>query len=522
MTATELGPVSPPRPDGLGRAGAVRRAVLAGLLAAGSFCALVVLVQRADAAVALGVAVMAVAGLAMVARPEIATLLTIFLIYINFPAILTKQHGLPHVVAGSFVLLLGFPLLHFLLLRRESLRIDRTFQLMLVLLGVYLVASLGARDTGVALRTVMEYALEGLLLFWLIFNVVRSLPTLRRAIWTVLCAGAFLSALGLYQTATGNYRQEFGGLAYRNYELAQDRADGSRVVRRTWDRARGPLDEPNRFAQVLLVLVPLAAVMSRHARTPAARLAATTCGLLIVGGVLVTLSRGGLLTLLLLGAGLVALRWLRPSRVIVGVALVALAAPSVPFLTERVGRTARAFGLVEGDAPATTGSIDSASLIRMSVMVSAFQVFLDHPVLGVGPGQFSRHYVQAYARDPETGFRDLPPGDWRAHSLYLEIAAETGLIGLAAFLAIVLVLLHRLWSVRRRCLHGDPELADMAAAFAMALVAYQVSGVFLHLSYQPYYWFLVAMASVAVHLTSTIRRPEPVGSALERTWPRSP
>lgn len=504
------------------RSETARRAIGLGVLVSLSFGGLVFLVQRLDAVLALGIPVLLVAGVAMLARPGIATVLTVFLIYINFPAILTKQHGMPHVVAGSFVILLAFPLLHFLIIRRESLRADLTFYLMLLLLGVYLVGALVAKDTGVALATVREYVLEGLLLYWLIFNVVRSIHTLRRVIWTILLAGGLLSGLAIYQTVTGSYTREFGGLAYRDFELIQDQPERDGPERRrTWDRARGPLDEPNRFAQILLVLVPLAAFMARTGRTPAARLGAAGCGLLIVGGVLTTLSRGGFLTLLLLALVMVAVRWLRVSRVLAFALIVAMAAPSVPFFVDRMTATGRALGLLEGDAPAASQELDSAARIRMTVMLAAGHVFLDHPILGVGPGQFGPFYSQPYSRNPDINTRELPPGNWRAHSLYLEIAAEAGIVGLSIFLGIVVVLLRRLWALRSRWLHENGELADLAMAFGLSLIAYQVSGIFLHLSYQPYYWFLLALTGAAVHLMATVRQVEPLtGASRERPWLR--
>lgn len=497
-------------------------AIKVGIVVSLSFCGLVLLVQRLDAPLALGIAVLLVAGIGMLARPGIATLLTVFLIYINFPAILTKQHGLPHVVAGSFVLLLAFPLLHSLIIKRESLRADRTFHLMLLLLAVYLLGSLGAKDTSVALGTVAEYALEGILLYWLIFNVVRNVGTLRRVIWVILLAGGLLSGLSVYQTVTRSYTQEFGGLAYRGYEVIQDQpAREGAAKRQTWDRARGPLDEPNRFAQILLVLVPLAAFMARNRRTRLAGVVAATCGLLIVGGMLTTLSRGALLTLLLLTLVMISVKWVRVSRVLVFALILAIAAPSVPFFMDRMTATGRSLGLVGGDAPTASHQVDSAARTRMTVMLAAGRVFLDHPIIGVGPGQFAPFYSQTYSTDPHIKFRPLPPGDWRAHSLYLEIAAEAGLLGLSVFLAMVGFLLRQLWALRCRWLHEDRELADMAMAFGLSLMAYHVSGIFLHLSYQPYYWFLLALTGAAVHGMRTLQQGEILPQATrDRPWLR--
>lgn len=489
----------------------VKRAIQAAVLGGLSFWMIVMLVQRLDAMLALGMAVLFVGGLAMLVRPEIATVATVFLIYINFPSILTKEVGLPHVIAGSFVLLLAFPLLHTLIHRRESPKVDLTFYLMLAFLVVYVVSSLFALDKGLAMKGVTEYALEGLLLYWLIFNVVRSLQTLRRAILSILVAGALLSGLSIYQTATGSYSQEFGGLAYRKYdviqsELVQDGSisEASSDRRRGWDRAQGPVRDPNRFAQILLFLVPLAAAMARNGRTPGVRLAALGCGLLIVGGILVTLSRGGALTLVLLVSLMVAARWMRPSRALALAVLVALAAPTVPFFMHRMTETGQALGLLESET-IEPEQLDGAARIRIAAMEAAGRVFLDHPIVGVGPGHFSAYYARDLTRDANLSRQ----GDWRAHSLYPGIAAETGILGLSVFLAMVVVLLRQLWALRCRWLRRNREFTDLAMAFGFGLIAIQVSGVFLHLAYQQYYWFSIALTAAAVHIMARAEQPGP-------------
>jgi putative inorganic carbon (hco3(-)) transporter len=478
---------------------------LAAAAAVFSFGALVVLVQRYDAPVALGVATLVAGALIMIARPEIATLVTVFLLYINFPAVLTKQHGVPHVLAGAFILLLGFPLLHSLIIRREPFKADRTFYLMLLLLAASLISLFAAVDKSVALETVLEYVIEGVLLYWLVFNAVRSIGTLRRVIWTLMLAGSLLSALSLYQTTTGSYRQEFGGLAYREFQEVQDGEPREGPARRRpWDRARGPLNEPNRFAQILIVLIPLAVYLYRNA-SGLARLCATGCGALLVSGVILTLSRGAFIALLLIAVLMTLLRWFPLSRVLVCALLFAVAAPSVPFFAQRMQGITRVISLGR-DTEATSRNIDTSSLARATLMLAATRVFFDHPVVGVGPGQFAPFYSQKYSSDPEIKLRDLPPGNWRAHSLYLEIAAETGVIGVSVFLAIVLTLLRALWRARGRWINHQPEFADLATALSLSLIAYQLTGVFLHLSFQLYYWFLLAMIGTALSILNNTHR----------------
>lgn len=431
-------------------------------------------------------------------RPELAALLAFFLLYVNFPAILTKQHGLPAIVAGAFIALLALPIARGWALRRETPRVDSAFALMLLLAGAMVLSTLKAIDRSIAFDNLLAYATEGLLLYWLVVNCVRDMRTLRRSMWTVVAAAALLCALSVYQDLTGTYHNEFGGLAYRNYEAAEE--PGDRVARRrTWDRAQGPVDDPNRFAQITIVLVPIALYLWRTARRQSARLAAALLGLLLLTGIGLTLSRGAFLTLALLAIAMVWLRWIRPLRLALVVLIVTAALSAVsPFLLSRIVSMGDALTLFSGDA-SRLAEADGAIRRRTTQMLAALYVFRDHPLIGVGPGQFSPFYVESYSDDPDIKFREVV-GPRRAHSLYFEIAAELGIIGLAIFLGIVGLVVRRLWQLRRRWRLRDPRRADLAAAFAMSLAAYLCTGVFLHLSFQRYYWFLLALAVAAIHV----------------------
>jgi putative inorganic carbon (hco3(-)) transporter len=474
-----------------------------------SFLMLLVLVHRFDAVPVLAICVLLGATVFMLVRPEAATLVMVALLYLNFPAVLTKQHGLPSVVAGSFILLLALPLLHHLVIRRGSLRADRTFHLMLLFLAVLLISSVTAAvDKSVALATVVEYLLEGVLIYWLILNVVRSVPTLRRVIWAILLAGATLSSLSLYQTVTGNYEQEFGGLAYRNYEVVQDEVRTGAPKREKWHRAQGSVNEPNRFAQILIVLLPLALFSHRHARRRMERLGAVCAGALLLAGIVLTLSRGAFVAVLLMVIALMAIRWVRPSRVLVCALLFGVGVVTVPFFTYRMSSMTAVTQYGGAAATAESRPVDSSSLLRMTVMRAAFRVFADHPFLGVGPGQFPRFYSMPYSDDPAIKLRDIPPAAYRAHSLYLELAAETGIIGLAVFLAVAATLLRALLLERRKWFHRNGEASDLATAFCLSILAYHTTGIFLHLAYPRYYWFLLAIAGAAAHMLSARFRTE--------------
>jgi putative inorganic carbon (hco3(-)) transporter len=471
------------------------------------FALLVLSVQRFDAPLVLLGGFALLISVPLFLRPELATLATVFLLYINFPAILTKQHGIPSSVAGSFILLLGIPLVYFLVLRREAIRVDRTFLLMLGLLTAYMVSSLVAVDLAVAKATTLEFVMEGLLLYLLVVNVVRSMSTLRRIIWTLLAAGALLGSLAVYQEATGSYR-EFGGLAYRNFEVVEVDPDREGPAKRKrWDRAQGPVNEPNRFAQIMIVLLPLGVWAHRSGKSVSARGSALLFTALIFGGVALTLSRAAFTAILFLGVSLVWLRWVRISRIVLCAILLAAVTPSVPFFLARITSLSKAGSVVAGDARTADGSMRA----RTTLMLAALNVYVDHPLIGVGPGQFNRYYGAIYARDPEIKLNDqVHRRTLRAHSLYLEIAAEGGTLALGIFLAIVGGLVIRLWRVSRNIRLFGREDSDLATALWLAIALYLWTGVFIHLSYVRYYWFLLAIAGAALHL---IYQAQPTAAA---------
>src|SRR4051812_18440369 len=182
-----------------------------------------------------------------------------------------------------------------------------------------------------------------------------------------------------------------------------------------------------------------------------------------VAGVIVTRSRGGLLALAVGGAVLIASHWrtLPPivrwaataaAAVILAGALVVLIAPSL----------ATSSGLDR------TGLLRTKSLsIRAREWRAAWQVFVHHPVLGTGPDTFEYSFTRY--RDRADGAElGLQIAD-KPHNVLLEHATDTGLLGLATYLAVVIAAL--LFAVRR-LRHSEGRERALLAAFLAGLAAY--------------------------------------------------
>ncbi len=498
----------------------------------------------------LGLAVVFVLGLfALVLRwPELGTLIALFAIYSNIAVLGMKSRAILQttvqtgqmtiatagqnarvvVVMAALCLILCVPLLYQFLVRKEKLTFDRGFYLMLGYFAVFLTSSFFARDKAIVTSEITDFLLEGVAIYFLVVNVVREYTTLRRATWALLLAGSFMGGLSVFQHVTHTETSNYGGLAMLGAEL--DFNPIGRRVNVSWAdaenlhpqgatssaqgvqfRSAGPIGEPNRYAQVLVVLLPLAALRFRKERSRALRWLALASGALISGGMMLTFSRGAMFTAVVIFGLLAYFRFIRPLHVIVaalGLSLLVLVLdPHAALRFASLGgvKTLLAHKTVGYSEP-TGGQrgVPDTSVVRRYVLnVAAWHVFLDHPILGVGPGHFAAYYSMPYGN--RVGLIEQLK-KYRGHNLYFETLAETGILGLASFLAIILAIMRGLWRAWRRLQHKGSEFADAAMAFFLCLVAYLISAIFAHLSYQRYFWLLMALCSATIHILGRVEQ----------------
>ena len=136
-------------------------------------------------------------------------------------------------------------------------------------------------------------------------------------------------------------------------------------------------------------------------------------------------------------------------------------------------------------------------------------MFDAHPVLGVGAGNYSEHFDEfsAHVGSATPSYENFAERRY-PHNLYLEVAAETGTLGLVAFLLTVGgALLSALVAARRFRSGGDPGAASLASSVALSLAGYLASSLFLHGHYIQHLWLLVALAAAA----RNVSRAEPAG-----------
>jgi O-antigen ligase len=158
---------------------------------------------------------------------------------------------------------------------------------------------------------------------------------------------------------------------------------------------------------------------------------------------------------------------------------------------------------------------DMSLFRRNAYNVIAWRLFLRSPVWGVGPNGFI-HYYTANAFRTITDTADF--GRY-CHNTYLGVLCETGLLGLAAFTAIVWLSFRDLsFVVRSYGRRADGFLKQSAEALHLALFAFLLSSLFLPNLYKKYMWLMFALCGAMAH----IRRRQLAREAGPRTPSDSP
>ncbi|MDN4162847.1 O-antigen ligase family protein [Nocardioides abyssi] len=238
-------------------------------------------------------------------------------------------------------------------------------------------------------------------------------------------------------------------------------------------RVGGPIGDPNDMAFFLLAAVPLGVALRAGARRPWIHDVAVV---LTLAALLGTLSRGALLGLaaaVVVGLLIRLVTWKAVvGLVVVGATTVAVAVSVFP-------------SLVETSIEQKGNIADRNVSERLDLWESAGRMTLDAPVLGHGPGAFSIEHRDYLDRLPDAVDHDLDV----AHNTYLETSAELGLLGLAAWFALLgagYLAARSGWVARRDRLAG---------AVGVALVGTAVAAVFVTEQYFLPLWLLCALGA---------------------------
>ncbi len=378
--------------------------------------------------------------------------------------------------------------------RRVAQPMNVALQLPVIFLMLYALAGYASGIWAINLRAVdgrFSEFVKATFICVLAASLIVSWQALRRAMLALIVTAAAMSAVSLVQVTTGKLENFLGGMVAVQ--------SGNIYGEITMPRASGPpVSDPNFYARILLVGIPLAAGLAINERRRSRKLAYWALAALISGGTLVTYSRGAMFALFAMcGLMVLALR-VKPRHM----AALALAGIMVIALLPRAmsERVLTVEALVSSDEQPVR--VDSSVAKRKLLYGVAIRMFDEHLLGGVGAGNFNQHY-DTLANQVGMAERDwgVPGSPQFPHGLYFEIASETGLLGLLTFLGAAGAAFLYLWGARRRLLdRGETGRAAIASGIGVALAGYLMASVFLHESHVRYFGLYVGLAVAVARL----------------------
>ncbi len=416
----------------------------------------------------------AVAGLTVL-RPEYGLIFLILIAYTQFSRVISADFGTPPVLRPFAVFLLGVVVVRWIVLGRRPIGWEGS-ALLLACYGLVGAASgLYATDAARAQAAALDYAKDLAMIFAMLI-LVQRVDQFRGIVWALLLAGVGMAGISVFQTLTQTYANTylgFGGIATE---------EAGNVIARY--RVTGPFANPNAYAQVLVVLIPLAVDRLRVARE---RWAAAFSLLLILLAIVFTYSRGGLLAAATVSGLVLLQRQPRLSGLLLIAGVAALLLQTLPAnYLDRVTTLTELWPSNPRDL-----IVDPSFRGRVSETEVAWRVFNDHPLLGVGLNNYPVYY-QAYSSD--IGF-DPRREERSPASLYLQVLAEQGLVGITFFLLLLGFTFRELGrGVRALQAAGQTTAAGLLIAFRLGLFGYLVLGLFKNNAYATTFWLLMALA----------------------------
>lgn len=406
---------------------------------------------------AIGLAAVAFATVLFL-RPRWGLYFLVFYVYSGVGLFLPVNLGAPALAVVVAAVVIEW------LRGREDIRIDTFFWIAASLfIFISLLSMLVAHDVAASLRELMTFG-KILMVVSIIVHLIRT-PDHLRAMCYVVFAGAVgtvvLGVLGIMWGLEGAGENYLGGV---------------HIMRFT-----GAHENPNKAAAYMCSALPLGLFAIKHCASRWVRVAFVLGVIILVVGIFATFSRSVIIALTLVVIGFVGyeMRSRRSFMILAGILTLGIVlAPR--YYWERV--------MSLPDALRNT-SQDWSVYTRMLALQTGWEMFLNHPLTGVGLGNFLgssayRLFVRIVV-----------------HNTYLEILVGTGIAGLCVFLAMLGAGARQAMAgVRRRWVSHPHWMRSLSFYVFLSAVSITVSAFFATMPFRYPLWVPVACGLVIGNL----------------------
>ena len=430
-------------------------------------------------AIAISLAI-AVAG---VFRPFLGLIVLVAIHFLQPAELIASLEPFRVELVYATVLLLGFAI-HRFSTPTASLLSNRILVASVLLFGAACLSVPFSIWRGGALDSTIEMAKVIALLF-LVTGLIDYNSQLNKFLWLQVALLGWFTFSGLYSFLHGQF-----------YALGKlERAEGVSSV----------VGGPNQLAGLLLSLLPFLIAQIRYNKNIFVRIILIGCGGVAVAMMVFTGSR-----IAILGLATLALYYTVKSRHKVLYFAVCLALSFAVWISMPEMYQQRYLTLMNY---AAGGDLDPSNAYRIEIWQAGWRMFADHPLLGVGAGQFGTAFGLIYSHKEH--------GSWmNPHNLLIQVACELGLVGLLVFTYFLVQIVTGIHSVLR--MKGNPTVRlnyEIAMACSAMFLSTIVISLVSHTLYRPYWYLLAGFAganrTVALARQSN-RAPAPSEEAPEQ------
>jgi O-antigen ligase len=368
---------------------------------------------------------------------EVPSVLVVIGLAVFTFVVVTARLGLAE--AGIIVALVG------LLKYPQRLRLPAPFWWALALIVWAFATAPWAMDPQVAQSTAIE-RLKVFVVFLVVINALRTESYLRLYILFVLACFMLSPVRGTLIGYAGGYTY-FG--------------------RAIWNASYG---NPNDLAAMSLLTLGLAlCVLTDNRERKIWRWISAVCATCLVAVILLTQSRGAFIGMIVgLGPGAFGLAWKRPRLL---VTLLIVGAVGTAFVPSAVWTRLSGIGKLTDTSTIAKADPEGSAAQRWEIQKTAFRIFQDHPIAGIGLGCYP---LANNLYSPRLGLRDT-------HNTYLNLAAELGLPGLLLWLGLIISTFRR-WRRGHEAAGRVPEHSERYATCAVwiqrVIIGFLISALF--------------------------------------------
>ena len=264
-------------------------------------------------------------------------------------------------------------------------------------------------------------------------------------------------------------------------------------------RSQGGGGDPDFFASMQLIFVPLGLVLASAERRPWLRIALYCAVLTLLASAFTSLSRGAYLGTVVLGILFLASRPERLFRArrekaiaLVVITLGMVAFFSRPFVRDEVVTRAQSI-YAPADAEEASGSG------RTNLWMAAAKTAGENPLTGVGFGSFKFISQDLILHTPGVNPEILQireeGNNFAAHNTYLGTAAELGFTGLFLYIGILIITAATLRRTTKEAFaRGAPFVGRVAHALLLGLAVWSVTTFFLSGETARTFWIILGLS----------------------------